>query len=205
MSQLVKGFDCPVHDAQQTFRLLMDAMAKPGLVVELPSDVRFGGVSKAATQLMLTLVDNSTQVFMSSHYLNDPSFIENVRFHCAASLTQIREHADFGLLAGNEITTLNGFSKGEENYPDRSASLIIEVDSLQSGVELSLTGPGIQEKTTAYINGLSSELLVAVLNGRGVFPHGVDLFFTSGRQVMALPRTTQVRLNNKEDALCTLL
>lgn len=203
MSQIVKGLDSSVHEAQQIFRLLMDAMAKPGLVVEVPSDVQFGEVSAAVTQLLLTLSDNSTPCFLSQRYLNDDHFVENFRFHCAAPITQTRELADFALISGEEATTFCGFAMGEGSYPDKSASIIIEVDSLESGIECLLTGPGIQTSSSANIKGLSDELLMALISGRGTFPQGVDLYLSSGHQIMAIPRTTRIQLST-EEALCTL-
>jgi len=110
----------------------------------------------------------------------------------------------------NESSQQNGRHLGNaeiknraSSYPDKSASIIIEVDSLESGIECLLTGPGIQTSSSANIKGLSDELLMALISGRGTFPQGVDLYLSSGHQIMAIPRTTRIQLST-EEALCTL-
>ena len=75
---------------------------------------------------------------------------------------------------------------GTSEYPDRSATLIVESADL-SATGATLTGPGI--KTMA---GLSLPEVEAFRFNRGLFPLGMDFIFTCGDRVAALPRTTEV-------------
>ncbi|WGV99091.1 phosphonate C-P lyase system protein PhnH [Vibrio sp. YMD68] len=215
MSYLTRGFDHPVHDAQQTFRLLMDAVSRPGTKVELLSTLQFGTVSPAATQLLLTLADNVTPLWFGEAFLNDTALMENLRFHCGSPVADSRSRADFALVRANEFNQFDGFAMGDDSYPDRSTSVIIEVDSLHTGTTLILSGPGIKCETKVQINGLSHSLIEAIQTGRGCFPHGIDIYFTCENEVIALPRTTQVVMQEQEEqeeqekkeekeALCTL-
>ncbi|MGC9459161.1 phosphonate C-P lyase system protein PhnH [Vibrio genomosp. F10] len=215
MSYITKGFDSPVHDAQQTFRLLMDAVSRPGKKVELLSILQFGTVSPAATQVLLTLADNVTPLWFGEAFLNDTALLENLRFHCGSPVADSRSQADLALALANELDEFYGFAMGDDSYPDRSTSVIIEVESFHTGTTLIFSGPGIKGETKVKIEGLSDPLIEAIQTGRGCFPHGIDMFFSCENEVIALPRSTQVAMEVKEvkevkeekeekEALCTL-
>ncbi|MEZ8147985.1 phosphonate C-P lyase system protein PhnH [Enterovibrio norvegicus] len=201
MSKITAGFDSPVHDAQQVFRELMEAMSRPGKRVSLDYSTQFGSASLAATQVLLTLADNATRLWLSPHFGTDKALIENIRFHCSSPLTELKSESVFALVRGSELEEFEGFNIGDEQYPDRSTTLIIEVDSLTEGDTLSFAGPGIQSTTEMKVKGLNPLLLLALVTKRSHFPHGVDILFTSGSDVIALPRSTAVTLET-EEATC---
>ncbi|NGN97209.1 phosphonate C-P lyase system protein PhnH [Grimontia sp. S25] len=204
MSKITAGFDTPVHDAQQVFRELMEAMSRPGKRVSLGYTAQFGSASRAATQVLLTLADNATHLWLSEDFNADEALVENIRFHCAAPLADQKCESVFALIRGSELEGFEGFNIGDEHYPDRSTTLIIEVDSLMEGDVLTLTGPGIQSTTKIEVKGLNPLLLLALVTKRSHFPHGVDILFTSGSDVIALPRSTEVNLE-VEEATCMSL
>jgi alpha-D-ribose 1-methylphosphonate 5-triphosphate synthase subunit PhnH len=81
---------------------------------------------------------------------------------------------------------LKQFRQGTPEFPDRSATLIIECEKLeQSGAFL--RGPGIKET-----NRFSLPNLEAFQRNSELFPLGVDFLFCAGSQVAGLPRTTKV-------------
>ena len=84
------------------------------------------------------------------------------------------------------LSPLTQYPIGTPEYPDRSATLIVESPDLsQSGA--TLTGPGI-EKTAS----LSLPDLQAFKSNHALFPLGLDFIFTSGNRLAALPRSTKV-------------
>ncbi|WP_028025689.1 phosphonate C-P lyase system protein PhnH [Enterovibrio calviensis] len=204
MSKITAGFESPVHDAQQVFRELMEAMSRPGKRVSLNYSAQFGTTSRAATQVLLTLADNVTNLWFSRHFKGDEALVENVRFHCSAPLTEHKADSVFALAKCSELENFDGFNVGSEHYPDRSTTLIVEVESLTEGDALTLSGPGIQSTTQTKVKGLSPLFLSALVTKRSQFPHGIDILFTSGSDVVALPRSTEVALEN-EEATCMSL
>ena len=75
---------------------------------------------------------------------------------------------------------------GTPEYPDRSATLIVEMERLQaSGARLS--GPGIKAAAALSL----PEITEFQANARH-FPLGLDFLFTCGDRLAALPRSTRV-------------
>ncbi|MBV7296934.1 phosphonate C-P lyase system protein PhnH [Enterovibrio paralichthyis] len=198
MSKLTAGFDDPVHDAQQVFRELMDAMSQPGKRIAVKHASRFGKASYAATQVLLTLADNATPLWLSGYFRDDEALVENIRFHCAAPVIAEKSEATFALAQGVELEGVKAFAMGCESYPDKSTTLILEVESLDEGVTFSLTGPGIPTTAQLAVKGLNESLLASLQTERSAFPHGIDILFTSGHEVVALPRSTNLTLKSTE-------
>jgi alpha-D-ribose 1-methylphosphonate 5-triphosphate synthase subunit PhnH len=85
------------------------------------------------------------------------------------------------------VATHRRFAIGTAEYPDRSATLIVEMPELVAeGARL--TGPGIE--TEAH---LSLPEIAAFQANRARFPLGFDCFFTCGERVAGLPRSTRVQ------------
>ena len=84
------------------------------------------------------------------------------------------------------LAPLSVYPAGLPAYPDRSATLIVESETL-SASGATLAGPGI--RTTAQ---LSLPETAAFQANQALFPLGLDFLFTSGNRVAALQRTTEV-------------
>ena len=87
------------------------------------------------------------------------------------------------------LTPVSRFAIGTPEYPDRAATLIIEMPALaQTGARL--TGPGIKDSAR-----LSLPEVAAFQANRALWPLGFDAFLTAGDQVAGLPRSTIVEDN----------
>ena len=66
-------------------------------------------------------------------------------FHTGAPLTDVRPEARFAFVeAGGMVPGFDQFALGTQEYPDRSATLVLEIAALDGGAELVATGPGIK-------------------------------------------------------------
>jgi alpha-D-ribose 1-methylphosphonate 5-triphosphate synthase subunit PhnH len=186
-----QGFADPVETAQDVFRLVLDATARPGRVVTLPDETQPGGVlSPAAVDVALTLLDYETPVWLDLKLTDAAPFL---RFHCSAPLVTSPKDSRFAFAAGfATLPPLNEFDLGTEEYPDRSTTLIVEVPELIEGSGLTLRGPGIKDTTRLLIGCVPAEFWRARADLAALFPLGIDLLLTSGRLLAALPRTTVV-------------
>jgi alpha-D-ribose 1-methylphosphonate 5-triphosphate synthase subunit PhnH len=200
---LAAGFADPVMAAQSTFRAVLNATARPGTVwpieIELAPPVP---LSRGAAAIALTLCDQDTPVWLDGCLGATEAIPQWLRFHCGARIVDDPADASFAF-AGNatELPDFAHFNLGSVDYPDRSTTIVIMVDSLQSGPPLILAGPGIRSQQTLRAVPLPHDIAERVANNHSLFPRGVDLLLVSADAVAALPRS--VRLIGHEDQLCT--
>lgn len=188
---LLASFTQPVADAQSAFRRILKAMSEPGVVVTLPSIPAWGTLSPAATALLMTLADGETPVWLDP-ILRQTTLINNLRFHTGASLAA-EPGAPFAVLTQGSAWDATLFNPGDDLSPETSTTVIVEVGALNGGLTLRLRGPGILE-SRAVAPKLPPDLLHWLRERPHRFPQGVDLIFTAGSQLMALPRTIDVEV-----------
>ena len=123
------GFKNPVFDTQRIFRRLMRTMSLPGTVVtidgiDLPA---FEGVMPASAAILMALADRETAVWIDGDLC--PSGISDyLRFHTGAPAAKQRQEAVFALIDSRSgASAFDGFNQGTDEYPDRSATVIMYV------------------------------------------------------------------------------
>jgi alpha-D-ribose 1-methylphosphonate 5-triphosphate synthase subunit PhnH len=178
------GFaDAPV-EAAHAFRAAMSAMARPGRIERLAGARPPAPLSVAAGTLILTLCDPETPVHLAGGH--DTAEVRGwIAFHTGAPVVG-RAEAAFAVGRWDALGPLDGYRIGEAEYPDRSATLIVEMDTL-AAEGATLTGPGIRE--VAHLSLPETE---AFRRNARLFPLGLDFFLTAGDRVAALPRTTRI-------------
>ena len=179
---LLDGFNDPVHGAQETFRAVLRAMSSPGQIIPIPKPNEHpSGITAAATAFLLTLAQKDLTAYFG--------------FHTGAPITSQRIDATFALLKGTEDRlSLDEFSIGTAEYPDRAATLIIEVDTLSAPADTRLSGPGIETETLVGIKPCTPELWGVLIKNNALFPLGVDVIFSAPSGVMAIPRSTRIEV-----------
>ncbi|ALG90676.1 MAG: phosphonate C-P lyase system protein PhnH [Confluentimicrobium sp.] len=182
---LTGGFENAPIDAAHAFRAALNAMARPGRIYTITGATPPAPLSKAAGTLLLTLADAETPVYLApSHDL--PELRDWLTFHTGAPLCGPQE-AVFAVGGWSALQPLKAYRIGEPEYPDRSATLIVEVGVLCKDAGATLTGPGIEVSET-----LRLPKVTAFQNNAALFPLGLDFYFTAGDELAALPRTTKV-------------
>ncbi|WP_425351888.1 phosphonate C-P lyase system protein PhnH [Pleomorphomonas carboxyditropha] len=181
------GFGQPVFEAQAAFRLLMDAMARPGSRHRVDADVAAPGLSgPAQATLALTLCDADTPVWCDDA---PPALGAWLAFHTGASLTAAPGEAAFAFVGlGGAVP--DDLPLGSQDYPDRSATLVIEVRGFGEGERFRLAGPGIDGSCDLAVDGLPEDFAAFRAANRALFPRGLDVVLTAGREIVALPRST---------------
>ena len=187
------GFDDVQAQSQAAFRALLSAMSRPGtvLAVEGPASPP-AGLNQAACAACLTLVDLDTPLWLQDdlHTAEVETFL---RFHCGCPLVEDTRQARFGLLnAGPAMTLPHEFHPGDPAYPDRSATLIIQVVALTEGKGRTLEGPGIDGSIKLHAEGLDGRFWESFRANREFFPQGVDVILAAPREVAGLPRSVRV-------------
>lgn len=193
-SHIEGGFAEPVLDAQAAFRAVMDAMARPGTASPLArTAMPPAPLSATAATVALTLCDHDTPVWLDPALKGSAAVTAWLGFHTGAPLASTPAEAHFALVADTAaLIALENFAQGSQDYPDRSATLILQVDSLDGGAPLRLEGPGIETAATLAPTPMPRHFVEQWRQNSGRFPRGVDLVLAAPQALACLPRTTRI-------------
>jgi len=193
IAELPPGFADKVLSAQSTFRSVMDAMARPGSVQRVravagaPSPMMRGTAAIA-----LTLFDHDTPIWLDDAMSATFQVAKWLKFHTSAPVIEDTSVCSFAVIAdGQHLPPLDGFALGSNEYPDRSTTVILQVDSLTSGPAFALTGPGI-DGTAVLQAKIPANLLEQLAINETLFPRGIDVVGVHDDAMVAIPRTTRL-------------
>jgi alpha-D-ribose 1-methylphosphonate 5-triphosphate synthase subunit PhnH len=172
----------------------MEAVARPGTRADFGDAVEPpAGLGVAAATVALTLLDFETLVWL------DPALRGGeteawVRFHCGCPLTVNAAEAAFAIVTDAKAAPrLDAFNLGDARYPDRSTTVILQVDSLDGGQAVTLAGPGIESQAVIAPKGLPEGFWEQMQDNNAKFQFGVDVLIVSGPALTAVPRSSQIQ------------
>ncbi len=188
---VLPGFADAVPDAQGAFRALLEAMSHPGRIVAVPPALAVpAGFDPATAALLLTLCDSDTPVWLDA--AAEPA-APWLAFHTGAPRAGQPSAASFAVvLSPATMPPLDAFNWGTDEVPEASTTLIVQVSRLSDGATWRLRGPGIKSEAQLSVAGLSQDWVRQRAALPVAFPRGVDVVFTSGQLIAALPRTTML-------------
>ena len=180
-----------MHFQQKVFRCILEAMSRPGTILEL-TDLPDGCFAHRA--VLATLLDN--EVTLSDHH----KVLSAEDWPLLQAKKATSESADYVLC---DATNTPDFQPklGTLPSPDFAATLVLIVDKLgednkqpnpNPSLNLNLNGPGINGNVLTTIAGLNTQWLAYREQWNCAFPLGIDMIIIDNNQVMSLPRTTNV-------------
>jgi alpha-D-ribose 1-methylphosphonate 5-triphosphate synthase subunit PhnH len=188
------GFTDPVHSAQAAFRAVLDAMSRPGMIQVIGAAVTPPApLSSAMAAVALTLCDQDTPVWLDATLRAAPDVAAWLRFHCGTKIVDDASAASFAFAADpRALPDFDSFNLGSADYPDRSTTLVLRVDSFAAGQSLMLEGPGIKSRRAFRADPLPDDFAERLRGNRELFPRGVDLILASATEIAALPRSIRL-------------
>lgn len=187
------GFADPVRDAQGGFRAVLDAMASPGRIVPIagPEETP-AGISPAVLSVLLTLADYTTPLWLGR---DDPAISEYLSFHSGAPKAATPDKAVFAWVPIDlRPIDISAFHPGDAEYPDRAATLLVEVASFEDGLAVTLSGPGIEDTVSLSSSSLDAAFWTAMQVNNARYPLGVDVILASADMVVGLPRSISIEV-----------
>lgn len=190
VATMLPGFRDPVHDAQQTFRGLLEALAHPGQTytpeISLSSP---DGLTAVCAAACLALFDLETTVWLQPSL---PAAVKDwLRFHTGCRFTDSPKAADFAII-GDIFSQpeLEAFNWGSAEAPEQSTTLLIQIEDFTSGAAQRLSGAGVLG-SIAFAPALPEAFWKQ--RSQAVYPQGIDCFLFARQSVVGLPRTTLVK------------
>lgn len=194
VAELPAGFADKVLSAQSTFRSVMDAMARPGHVQRIaPAAGTPAAMMRGTAAIALTLFDHDTPIWLDPRMCETSDVAKWLKFHTGAPVVEDSSICSFAVIGdAGALPSLDRFSLGSNEYPDRSTTLILQVESLTEGASVELRGPGIDGTTTLRATILPPDLFERLSINQALFPRGIDVVLVHDDAIVAIPRTTRL-------------
>jgi alpha-D-ribose 1-methylphosphonate 5-triphosphate synthase subunit PhnH len=186
MTQIVSD-DAPLQAARR-FRLILDAMARPGRVCDLAPAAGHPPLGAAAAAVAATLCDADAPAWLAPAWRGHAADAF-LRFETGAPATEDPAACAFAFGPWAALADVP-FPLGTAEYPERGPTLVVEVPRLAAGEGVALRGPGI-ETVHRLDTGLPDDFWAARAAHHAIFPLGWDAILTCGTRLAALPRTTR--------------
>jgi alpha-D-ribose 1-methylphosphonate 5-triphosphate synthase subunit PhnH len=187
----MRNFQRSCLDNHHCFRVLLQAMSRPGRIFQLP---RFTGNAKDALLGVLGAILDPQVSYCLLDF--DPDFENRLQIRTGARATK-PENADFLLApSGTSHGKLRRAKGGRLEYPDEGATVLFAVASLSEGTAetgLPLSGPGIKTSHFPRIEGLDVAELEQLKEVNREYPLGIDSIFVDRYgHLLCIPRSTRI-------------
>ena len=194
VAELPAGFVDKVLSAQSTFRSVMDAMARPGSVQRIAAATGTpAAMMRGTAAIALTLFDHDTPVWLDTRMSETSDVAKWLKFHTGAPVVEDSSVCSFALIGDARVLpALDRFSFGTNEYPDRSTTLILQVQSLTQGSTFELRGPGIDGTAVLQAAIQPPDLFERLAINAALFPRGIDVVLVADDAIVAIPRTTRL-------------
>src|SRR5467141_1552061 len=194
VAELPAGFADKVLSAQSTFRSVMDAMARPGSVQRIVAAIGApAAMMRGTAAIALTLFDQDTPLWLDPQISGTSDVTKWLKFHTGAPVIADSSVCSFALVGdARALPGLDRFALGSNEYPDRSTTLILQVESLTQGPVLELRGPGIDGTAVMQAAIQPPDLFERLAVNAALFPRGIDVVLVADDAIVAIPRTTRL-------------
>ena len=194
VAELPAGFADKVLSAQSTFRSVMDAMARPGSVQHIAAAAGTpAAMMRGTAAIALTLFDHDTPLWLDPLMSETSEVTKWLKFHIGAPVIADSSICSFALIGdARALPGLDRFAFGSSEYPDRSTTLILQVESLTQGSVLELRGPGIDGVAMLQATIQPTDLFERLAINAALFPRGIDVVLVHDDAIVAIPRTTRL-------------
>lgn len=185
--------------AQETFRMLLQAMSHPGRNYPLLREEKGKNPSpeEGLTMILRTLLDHEVSFCVIGADRREREASVSRLTGCPPAAT---DAADFLVVPGGTTNrSILRAKRGTLDYPDAGATVIYAVGSVEGAdafvASAVLKGPGIKDQIAVAISGLNPEELADIKEMTSEFPLGIDCIFVdrAGR-VMCIPRSTRIEV-----------
>jgi alpha-D-ribose 1-methylphosphonate 5-triphosphate synthase subunit PhnH len=194
VAELPAGFADKVLSAQSTFRSVMDAMGRPGSVQRIVAAAGApAAMMRGTAALALTLFDHDTSVWLDPLMSESSDVAKWLQFHTGAPIVADSQICSFALIGNARVLpALDRFAFGTNEYPDRSTTLILQVEGLSQGPTFELRGPGIDGTAALQAAIQPADLFERLAINAALFPRGIDVVLVHDDTIVAIPRTTRL-------------
>jgi alpha-D-ribose 1-methylphosphonate 5-triphosphate synthase subunit PhnH len=194
------GFADPARDAQRAFRAVLDALARPTRPYPLAGPAEPpAALGRGLAAVALTLLDESCAVWLGGALGRDAAAGSWLAFHTGVRRADDPAAADFVIAAPDTLPPLASLALGTDEAPHLSATVVLDVRGCAGPFRFTAQGPGIDGTATLTAPWARDGFASAWQRNTELFPRGVDLLLVDSGSITALPRTTRLTVNSKQE------
>jgi alpha-D-ribose 1-methylphosphonate 5-triphosphate synthase subunit PhnH len=175
--------------SQAVFRVLLESLARPGRVFQLPANS--AEVGPGIVPLALAVIGSKVAV------AGAPEWRARICRATGASPASIEEASLVAIYGPAEAGIVERLRRGSAAAPQDSAKAGLACQALAEGgpgeTTIELNGPGVKARALLGVNGVRREVFDALRDANASFPAGVDVWLVDGRgRVAGLPRSARL-------------
>lgn len=177
------------------FRAVLEALSRPGKVVDLPAGVATSVPPAAVPVLALADLDVSVATFEVG---DGPMWASSIR---SVTGCRLAPAADADMILAERPPTADEVSSlrvGTAHAPERGARLFVRCDAItegstSAGTTIRIKGPGASAGRTITVIGVGGDVFGALAAANRAFPAGVDTWLVAGdRRMVGIPRSSRI-------------
>ena len=174
--------------SQAVFRVLLESLARPGRVFQLPAES--DEVGPGIVPLALAVIGSKVAV------AGAPEWQARICRATGAQPAGLEEASLVATYGTAEAETITRLRRGSAAAPEDGAKVGLACGALTEGgpgeTTIELKGPGVPGRTLLGVNGVSREVFDALRAANARFPAGVDVWLVDERgRVAGLPRSAR--------------
>ena len=191
-------------ESQAVFKLMLEALSRPGLIGHFPSEIQHRLPCVLAPVIVLADVETRIHIAQTSQFNWESALISATG--ARPSVISTADLIAIPLEAAELISqVLESAPRGTALAPEYGARVIIGVRRIYSdeveptinesshGLKLRLSGPGIKDERIVWVDGISLQDFQTLQRSNAHFPSGIDVWMTTDNgQILGLPRSTQI-------------
>ncbi|MGH3259377.1 MAG: phosphonate C-P lyase system protein PhnH [Streptosporangiaceae bacterium] len=177
--------------SQAVFRVLLESLARPGRVFQLPE--KSDEVGPGIVPLALAVIGSKVAV------MGAPEWQTRICRATGAQPAGLEEASLVAIYGMAEAVTITRLRRGHAEAPEDGAKVGLACGALCAGntgnkgeTTIELTGPGVPGRTLLGVDGVGREVFDALRAANAMFPAGVDVWLVDERgRVAGLPRSAR--------------
>jgi alpha-D-ribose 1-methylphosphonate 5-triphosphate synthase subunit PhnH len=174
--------------SQAVFRVLLESLARPGRVFQLPGNSDEAG--PGIVPLALAVIGSKVAV------AGAPEWRTRICRATGAQPAGLEEASLVAIYGSADAQTISRLRRGCAEAPEDGAKVGLACGTLTEGgrgeTTIELNGPGVPGRTLLGVNGVDRDVFDALRAANAMFPAGVDVWLVDGRgRVAGLPRSAR--------------
>ena len=199
-TSVLLGARLTAEQSLSVFRAVLEAVSRPGKVVDLPAGVATSVPPAAVPVLALADLDVSVATLEAGDGSSPDGerWASSIRAVTGCRLAAASDADMVVAIRPPSRVDVDSLRVGTAHAPERGARLFVQCDAIiegstPAGTTIRILGPGASAGRTITVNGADADVFRALVAANRGFPAGVDTWLVAGdRRMVGIPRSSRI-------------